>query len=206
MSPPSFSTISDHIIESERAGALPRPASGYLRQPAETLKKTQDWLRGKWQLRSCTSVGPWTRVTGRIHVNNQGELIIGERVQILTHFVPSVFVVFRGARLEIGDRTMINYGADIAATKSVVIGRDCLVGTHVIILDNGFHDLLDKHKMPEAKPVIIEDRVWIGNRVTILPGVSIGHDAVVGAGAVVTGDVPPRSVVAGNPARVLRQI
>ncbi len=196
----------DHSIEPLAGRGFPHPAAGYLNQPGESLKKTRDWMRGKWQLRNCTSVGAWTRVTGRIHVNNQGELIIGERVQILARFVPSIFVVLPGGRLEIGDRTMLNYGADIAATKSVVIGRDCLVGTHVIILDNGFHDLVDRHKMPEARPVTVEDRVWIGNRVTILPGVTIGHDAVVGAGSVVTGDVPPRSVVAGNPARVLRQI
>jgi acetyltransferase-like isoleucine patch superfamily enzyme len=185
---------------------LPRLATVYGQQPSETLRKTIDWLRGKWQLRSCTRVGGWTRVTGKVNVKNQGELIIGERVQILSHFVPSVFVVLRGGKLEIGDRTMVNYGADIAATRSVVIGRDCLIGTHVIILDNGFHDPANKHEMPDAKPVRVEDRVWIGNRVTILPGVTIGHDAVVGAGAVVTSDVPPRSVVVGNPARVIREI
>jgi acetyltransferase-like isoleucine patch superfamily enzyme len=189
-----------------RPASLPRPVSGYLRQPVETLRKTRDWLRGKWQLRKCTSVGAWTRVTGRVHVRNHGELIIGNRVQILTHFAPSVLVVFRGGRLEIGDGTMLNFGADISATKSVAIGRDCLIGTHVIILDNDFHDLLNKQDRPEARPVSVGDRVWIGNRVIILPGVTIGDDAVVGAGAVVTSDVPSRSVVAGNPARVIRQL
>jgi acetyltransferase-like isoleucine patch superfamily enzyme len=193
-------------MKSVSGRGLPRPAAGYGRQPGQTLMKTIDWLRGKWLLRSCTSVGAWTRVTGRVHIRNQGQVIIGERVQILAHFVPSIFVVLRGGKLEIGDRTMVNYGADIAVTSSVVIGRDCLIGTHVIILDNDFHDPISRLEMPAAKPVRVEDRVWIGNRVTILPGVTIGHDSVVGAGAVVTSDVRPRSVVAGNPARVLRQI
>jgi acetyltransferase-like isoleucine patch superfamily enzyme len=192
--------------ESVARRSLPRPAADYRQQPGETLTKIVDWLRGKWELRNCTSVGAWTRVTGRVRIRNQGRLVIGDRVQILSHFVPSVFVVFPGGKLEIGDRTMVNYGADIAATCSVIIGRDCLVGTHVIILDNGFHDLVNKLEMPKAKPVSIGDRVWIGNRVTILPGVEIGHDAVVGAGAVVTTKVPARSVVAGNPARLVRQI
>jgi len=200
------SNAKNHAMESVSGRRLPNPVAGYWRHPGQTLKKTVDWLRGKWQLRNCTSVGAWTRVTGRVNIRNQGQLIIGERVQILTHFVPSVFVVLRGGKLEIGDRTMLNYGADIAATSSVVIGHDCFVGTHVIILDNGFHDLTNKLQMPDAKPVRVQDRVWIGNRVTILPGVTIGHDAVVGAGAVVTSDVPPRSVVVGNPARVVRQI
>jgi len=185
---------------------LPRPAAEYLTQPGVTLGKSRDWLRGKWALRNCTSVGRWTRVTGRLHVVNDGQLVIGSRVQILCRFVPSALVVFGGGRLEIGDGTMLNFGADISATRSVRIGRDCLIGTHAIILDNDFHDLLDRHRMPEPKPVHIGDRVWIGNRVIVLPGVSIGDDAAVGAGSVVTSDVPPRSVVVGNPARVVRQI
>jgi acetyltransferase-like isoleucine patch superfamily enzyme len=192
--------------EFERKAFLPRSPKEYLNQPGATLLKSRDWLRAKWALRSCTSVGRWTRVNGRVHVQNQGELVIGSRVQILCRFVPSVLVVFRGGRLEIGDGTMLNFGADISATKSVRIGRDCLIGTHVIILDNDFHDLVDRHRVPEPKPVTIGDRVWIGNRVIVLPGVSVGDDAAVGAGAVVTADVPARSVVVGNPARVVRQI
>jgi acetyltransferase-like isoleucine patch superfamily enzyme len=185
---------------------LPWPVARLLNQPAETLRKTRDWLRGKWALRNCTSVGRWTRVNGRLHVVNKGQLVIGSRVQILSRFAPSVLVVFRGGRLEIGDGTMLNFGADISATKFVTIGRDCLIGTHVIILDNDFHDLLDRHRVPEPRPVTIGDRVWIGNRVIVLPGVTIGDDAAVGAGSVVISDVPPRSVVVGNPARVVRRI
>jgi acetyltransferase-like isoleucine patch superfamily enzyme len=193
-------------IVGRKPALLPRPALGYFRAPVGTLRKTRDWLRGRWLLRKCTRVGAWTRVTGRVHVLNQGQLIIGSRVQILAHYAPSVLVVFPGGRLEIGDGTMLNYGADVAATKSVTIGRDCLIGTHVIILDNDFHDPLNKRDRPEARPVSVGDRVWIGNRVIILPGVTIGDDAVVGAGAVVTSDVPSRSVVAGNPARVIREL
>jgi acetyltransferase-like isoleucine patch superfamily enzyme len=176
-----------------------------LRQPVATLRKIGDWLSARWQLRTCTSVGAWTRVSGRVHVENRGELVIGARVQILARFAPSLLVVFDGGRLEIGDRTMVNFGADISATKSVTIGRDCLVGTHVTILDNDFHDLIDRQKRPAGKPVSIGDRVWLGNRVIVLPGVTIGDDAVVGAGAVVTSDIAARCVVAGNPARVIRR-
>ena len=189
-----------------REAFLPRRVSGYLNQPSETLRKTRDWLRGKWALRTCTTVGPWTRVTGRLHIENRGELVIGSRVQILCRFVPSLLSVFPGGRLEVGDGTMLNFGADISATRSVKIGMDCHIGTHAIIIDNDFHDPLDRLRMPEPKPVAIGNRVWIGNRVIVLPGVTIGDDAVVGAGAVVTSDVPPRTIVAGNPARILRQL
>ena len=109
-------------------------------------------------------------------------------------------------RLIIGDRAFINYGVDIAATGLVTIGADCLIGTHVSIIDNAFHDVVDRQQVPPPQPVIIGDNVWIGNRAIILPGVTIGDGAVVGAGSVVTRDVAARTVVAGNPARVVREL
>ena len=80
------------------------------------------------------------------------------------------------------------------------IGADCSLGPYTNILDNDFHSIEDRRRIPESQPVLIGDNVWIGSRVIILPGITIGNDAVVGAGAVVTRDVPPRTVVAGNPA------
>jgi maltose O-acetyltransferase len=63
----------------------------------------------------------------------------------------------------------------------------------------------DKSWDTTGQPIVLEDRVWLANRSIVLKGVTIGHDAVVAAGAVVTRDVPPRTVVAGNPARVVRE-
>jgi maltose O-acetyltransferase len=60
--------------------------------------------------------------------------------------------------------------------------------------------------MPESRPVLIGDDVWIGTRALILPGVTIGSGAVVGAGSVVTGDIPERCLAVGNPARVIKKI
>jgi len=109
-----------------------------------------------------------------------------------------------GGRIEIGDRTFLNYGVSISAFQSVRIGARCLLGTYVNIMDNNWHDVLDRSRVPPSRPVVLEDNVWLGNRVIVLPGVTVGHDSVVGAGAVVTRDVPPRSVAVGNPARVVR--
>ena len=74
------------------------------------------------------------------------------------------------------------------------------------MIDNAYHDLDDHSITPPSRPIIVGDNVWIGTRAIILPGVTIGDGAVIGAGAVVTKDVPARSVAAGNPARILRTL
>src|SRR4051794_9870670 len=187
-------------------GGLPRSLGAYARSPGRTWAKLSEWLNGRWQLRACTQVGQWSRVIGRITVVNQGTMIVGSRVRIYAHHARSIFTVLPHGRLTIGDRTFINYGVDIAATGLVSIGADCMIGTHVSIIDNDFHELVDRHRMPGSKPVVIGDNVWIGNRAIILPGVTIGSGAVVGAGAVVVHDVPPGTLVVGNPARVVKSI
>jgi acetyltransferase-like isoleucine patch superfamily enzyme len=192
--------------DGQRPSRLPRSLQDYARSPGRTWSKALHWLSARWQLRACDQVGPWTRVIGRVTVVNHGTMIVGERVQIFGHHARSVFTTFEHGRLIIGDRAFINYGVDIAATGLVSIGADCLIGTHVSIIDNAFHELAERHQTPSPKPVIIGNDVWIGNRAIILPGVTIGEGAVVGAGSVVTRDVPARAVVAGNPARVLRDL
>lgn len=91
----------------------------------------------------------------------------------------------------------------------VRIGKDVMMGTNCIIYSrNHAFDRIDipmrAQGFSQVKPVVIEDDVWIGGRVTILPGVRVGTGAVIGAGAVVTKNVPPYAVMGGNPAKVLR--
>ena len=177
------------------------------RSPRDLLRDTWRVVNARWQLRGCTSVGPWARVSGRLYIyNDHGEIALGEKVRIHSRFARTVLAVFPGGRLEVGDRTFLNYGVDIAATRLVKIGDDCLLGAHVGILDNDFHDTTERTKTPTPRPVLIGDRVWLGNRVMVLPGVTIGDDAIVGAGSVVVSDVPARSIAVGNPARVVKTI
>jgi len=185
---------------------LPHRFGHYLKSPKESSRKVGQWLNAGWQLRKCTSVGRWTRVIGRAFIQNKGEIVFGDRVLIYSNFARSVYATFPGGRIEIGDRTVLNYGVDIAATKLVKIGEDCLIGTHAIILDNDFHEITERKSIPEPKPVIIGNRVWVGNRVTILPGVTIGEGSVIGAGSVVMTDIPANSVALGNPARVIKKL
>jgi acetyltransferase-like isoleucine patch superfamily enzyme len=155
-------------------------------------------------LRGCASIGAYTQVTGRVRVHHGGTIIIGSRVRIHSTVVAVELAAMPGGVLEIGDGTFVNYGVSISCHESVRIGRNCLLGTYVNILDNTWHDVQDHNRLPPSRPVVIEDNVWLGNRVIVLPGVTIGHNAVIGAGAVVARDIPPCSVAVGMPAQVVR--
>ena len=101
-----------------------------------------------------------------------------------------------GNGVSIGDRTEIHVG------KEVTIGDGTLISWDCCIMDRDYHAIGDAEIM---KPVHIGNHVWIGCKAVILKGVTIGDGAVIAAGAIVTKDVPPRCVVGGNPARVIKE-
>ena len=90
----------------------------------------------------------------------------------------------------------------------ISIGPRCAIGSHAIIIDNDFHtiDPERRYDVPPSEPIILEENVWLGARVIVLRGVTIGAHSVIGAGSVVTRNVPPRSVAVGLPARVVKSI
>jgi acetyltransferase-like isoleucine patch superfamily enzyme len=198
--------VDTRALPPESREQLQRLLRGDLRQLGPLVRKAREAATARRQLRRATMVGKSVRVQGRIFVQNDGRIIIGERVHFVAAMVPTELVAFAGGQLTIGDRTFVNYGCSFAATQRVQIGADCLFGPYVNITDNDFHDLSDRTRLPEAQPVLIGDQVWIGTRAIILPGVTVGDGAVIGAGSVVTKDVPPGGVVAGNPARLLRTL
>ena len=157
-------------------------------------------LRGK--ARAPFSV----RLEGRIHVSGCGHVVFGEGVSLNGTVVPVELVTYASGRIEIGNHTFINYGSSIAARASVKIGHYCHLGHYTFVMDNDQHGVVRRMELPQSDPVIIEDHVWIGSKAVILPGVRIGSRAVIGAGSIVTKDIPPRCVAAGNPARVLRHL
>ena len=110
-----------------------------------------------------------------------------------------------GKNTKIGKRVFINAGCQFQDQGGITIGDDVLVGPQTIIATLNHDPDPEKRGGMFAKPVVICDKVWLGARVTVCPGVTIGEGAIVGAGAVVTKDVPPRTVVAGVPAKVVRQ-
>jgi acetyltransferase-like isoleucine patch superfamily enzyme len=161
-------------------------------------------LNARWHLRHATRLGARVTLRGRPAVVNRGTLTIGDRVRLHSTVATLELVSLCGGHLEIGNDVFINYGSSLVSSAHVKVGDHCLIGTHVMIMDCDFHRVEDKAWDTTGSPVVLEERVWLGNRSMVLKGVSIGHDSVVAAGSVVTHDVPPRTLVAGVPARVIR--
>lgn len=153
-------------------------------------------LLGRARLRGHAHalISPGFRTTG------SGTLTLGRRCMIARDV--RVYVG-PGARLDIGPQARIGDRTIINATTSVVIGAGTEISWDVQLLDSDFHELTypDGSRSTPSAPIRIGKGVLIGMRATILKGVTIGDGAVVAACAVVTRDVPPGTVVAGNPAR-----
>lgn len=110
-------------------------------------------------------------------------------------------------RIEIGDYVLISPGTRISASDEIKIGNGVMMANGVYITDSDWHGIYDRTKRSDrVAPVHIADNVWLGDHSTILKGVSIGENSVVAANAVVTRDVPANVVVAGNPAKVVKQL
>ena len=115
-----------------------------------------------------------------------------------------------GAVLRVGDDFAMTGGSLIAAEK-IVIGNNVNVGANTVIMDTDFHPLdADARRLDSAPaqtaPIVIEDDVFIGMNCLILKGVTLGQASVIGAGSVVTKDVPPHAIAAGNPARQIGNV
>lgn len=128
---------------------------------------------------------------------------VGERV-----WISKTFGCDCGKNIFIGDDFTGNFNLTILDIREVYIGNHVMIGPNTLITTVG-HPLSPKARrgyMAKAAPVRIGNDVWIGGNVTILPGVTIGNNVVVAAGAVVTKDVPDNSLVGGVPARLIREI
>lgn len=191
-----------------------RTAAGPIALPAALARL---WAAGRrlrlvWPaVNARLRLGRTARLGGRVTlwgcpaVVNHGSMVFGDRVRLVSTVAKLELVTLPGGRLEVGNNVFINYGSSLVASNCVVVGDDCLIGTHVMVMDCDFHRVEDKAWDTTGEPVILENRVWLGNRSIVLKGVRIGHDSVVAAGSVVTRDVPPRTVVAGVPARRVRE-
>lgn len=120
---------------------------------------------------------------------------------------PPLYVDY-GTNITIGARTFANYGLVALDVATITIGDDVQIGPNVQLL-TPTHPMEPgprRDKWESAAPIVIEDNVWLGGGVIVLPGVTIGANTVVGSGAVVNRDLPPNVLAVGNPARVVREL
>jgi len=159
-------------------------------------------------------------VTIRTNLYNHGRK---ENVKLGKHvIIDGTIECYEKGMLSIGDYSFVGRSRIFAAHK-IDIGKGVLISDNVIILDSNLHSVSASKRFSEAvawskgrfpnvydgipgEPVVISDHVWIGANSVILKGVTIGEGSVVGAGSIVTKDVPPYTIVAGNPAKIIRVI
>lgn len=190
----------------------------------KTIKKIiRDLLAGlaqfnlKRSLKTC-AIGNGSRVNfWRIRPCRGGIFRVGEKSLVRSDMVYER----EGASIEIGSRTFVGRGLFTIA-ESLVIGDDVMISWDVTIVDHNSHSLKFSERSKDVEmnafqnikswdcvkvaPVRIENKAWIGFGCSLLKGVTVGEGAVVGANSVVTKDVPPWTIVAGNPAKIIREI
>ncbi len=196
-----------------------RPLFGLLYRLHVCGRESAIWaLRFLWYeplFRSqCAAIGGRFQMEALPYIAGQGRIIIGKGVRFSGK--PSFSFATRSRQLpelRIGDESFIGHQCAFSVGESIQIGAHCLLAGGVRVMDMDGHPLDAEERRagrptpPEAiRPVRIGDDVWIGGEARILKGVTIGDRSIVAAASVVTHDVPPDVVVAGNPARVVKQL
>ena len=163
--------------------------------------------------------GPNIRLEGRprIELSEGSKIVLGEDITLrsrncfnhLTFSGPVTLIADgKDSRLEIGPRASLG-GVCIHADKLISIGSDCLMGANVQVFDCPGHapcfdSLEDRAESNgDSKPVYIEDYVWLGSNVIVLPGTRLGYGSIVASGSVVSGRFPSYSIIMGNPAKLV---
>ncbi|NJO02588.1 MAG: acyltransferase [Bacteroidia bacterium] len=167
------------------------------------------FVLSRYRLRQVNKIGKWVFTRRRPDIINQGGYIeLGDRVDVWSRYSLCRLSVKKGAKLTVGAHTRLN-GTIIVATQEVRIGKRARIAPFSIIMDSNFHDTsnhTNHDSQGSSAPIIIEDDVWIATRSMVLKGVTIGQGAVVAAGAVVTKDVEPYTLVAGVPAKFVKRL
>lgn len=156
--------------------------------------------------------GKNTLLSKNCFITGKGKLFIGNNSSILSHAV--IETCSQDSTIKIGDNVSLGEYCHITALSNISIGNGTLTGRFVLISDNSHgntdgaeNNIIPLHRTLTTKGgIIIGKNVWIGDKATILQNVNIGDGAIIAANAVVTKSVPPYSVVAGNPARIIKSM
>jgi acetyltransferase-like isoleucine patch superfamily enzyme len=178
--------------------------SGDLRAVARSAVRVAS---AQWFLRSA-DVERTVRLHGRPVIRNRGTIVISDRVRLVSNVAALELETGPEGAIEIGAGSFLNFGTLVRAFHAVRIGADCQFGTYCLLADNLLNRFEPerRNELPPSEPITIGDNVWLASRVVIMPGVTIGSGSVVGAGSVVVGDIAPRTLVAGVPAKVIREL
>lgn len=162
----------------------------------------------------CEHIGSGFRMEQLPYLHGRGRLALGNAVRLSGK--SSIAFSQQGGgtpELVVGDGTFIGHACSFGVAASIRIGRQCLIAGSVSVRDWDGHPLSARDRAAgllvsedAVRPVVIGDQVWVGSGARILKGVTIGARSIIGTGAVVSRDVPADSVVAGNPARVVRSV
>lgn len=178
-----------------------------------TFRKINRFLyKNKITMKGPCALNFGTMILG---MHNKTQVVLGSHVDI-----NGCLSVGKNGNITIDDYALVGPRALIQALTRIDIGRFAYIGPDVLIIDSNHHSIYAMDRMIDvlgvdkgisglnavSKPIIIGNHVWIGRRAMIFKGVTIGDRSIVGAGAIVTHDVPPDVVVAGNPAKIVKEI
>lgn len=161
-------------------------------------------ISAKFYLRKC-EIGKMVTTRGKPLIIAKGNIIVEDWVVLWSVFQRTILSVHANATLRIGSRSRIN-GAHIVVKSFMSIGKNVRIAPYTLLMDSDFHDIHEHSSEGQSAPITIHDNVWIASRAIILKGVTIGEGSVVAAGSVVTKNVPPYTMVAGTPAKVVKEL
>jgi acetyltransferase-like isoleucine patch superfamily enzyme len=188
-------------------GRLAKAALGAYRAGVDARNKAFSLLVG----RAFAAFGKRTVLQLPVRLEGEDRITLGERVFVGSASWLQVIGDDPAAQLTIGDGTALSGHTVLSCASSLTIGRSVLMARGVYVADHG-HAFTDLERpviaqgLADVAPVEIADGAWLGENVVVCPGVRIGRNAVVGANAVVTRDVPDFCVAVGAPARVVREL
>jgi len=174
----------------------------------ETAARSLGWLTTlPYRARPRVTIGPRLLGNGRLRISGPGRVVLEADINAWSHAEVNRLITTRPqALIHVGPNARLN-GCTIIAADRVEVGADSVLGSCEIRDHLPYSEAPENRRRPgQPKPVVIESNVWIGGQVSVLPGVRVGHDSVVGIHAVVFDDVPPGVIAGGNPARVLRSL
>lgn len=153
------------------------------------------------------------KIMGKPIIINRGNIEIGKNTKLISSSKfygasldkVSLYTINNNSKIKIGENCIL-HGTSVRSNLSIEIGDNCILASHIKLIDHD-HDIKNrKSKGYISKEIKIGNNVWIGYNALVLKGVTIGDNSVIGAGSVVTKDIPENCIAAGNPAKVIRNL